>query len=216
MTTPRQIVASSSAVLLDFDGPVCAVFGGFPDHQVAAELRTMLDGVLPEAIDRSRDPFDVLKYAVTTGSQPNAVERRLTELETRAVTLAPATTGAAEVLDVLARQGIPVVIVSNNSVAAVEAYLRENGLADKVAGVSARESADVERLKPQPYLLLQAAEFLGVPPGECVMIGDSVTDIDAARQAGAKGIGYANKQGKRVRLMRHQPAAIIERMSELV
>ncbi|RKT82947.1 haloacid dehalogenase superfamily, subfamily IA, variant 3 with third motif having DD or ED/haloacid dehalogenase superfamily, subfamily IA, variant 1 with third motif having Dx(3-4)D or Dx(3-4)E [Saccharopolyspora antimicrobica] len=216
MTTPRQIVSSSRAVLLDFDGPVCAVFGGLPDHQVAAELRAFFESALPDAVDESRDPFDVLKYAVATGSHPTAVERRLTELETRAVTMAPETAGVADVLDTLAQQAVPVVIVSNNSAAAVEAYLQEHDLASKVAGVSARESADVDKLKPQPYLLLQAASFLGLRPDDCVMIGDSATDIEAARSVGAASVGYANKPGKRAKLLRCEPTAVIDRMAELI
>ncbi|MER5394678.1 HAD family phosphatase [Saccharopolyspora sp. NPDC002686] len=216
MTTPRQIVSGSSAVLLDFDGPVCSVFGGFPDHQVAAELRALFDGALPDTVDQSRDPFDVLKYAATTGNYPAAVERRLTELEIRAVALAPPTPGAADVIDAFAQQAIPVVVVSNNSAAAVEAYLQEHGLADKVAGVSARESADVDKLKPQSYLLLQATRLLGVRADACVMIGDSATDIKAAWSAGAKSIGFANKPGKRTRLLDCQPTAVIDRMTELI
>ncbi|MGW1682868.1 HAD family hydrolase [Saccharopolyspora sp. NPDC002376] len=213
---PPQVISRSSAVLLDFDGPVCAVFGGVPDHEVAAELRALFDGALPDAVNRSRDPFDVLKYAAGADVFPVEIERRLTELEVQAVESAPATLGAAEVLEAFAQQGIPVVIVSNNSTAAVGAYLQARGLSAKVAGISARETADVEKLKPEPHLLLQAARSLGVSPTDCVMVGDSGTDIEAAQRVGALSIGYANKPGKRERLMRHKPSAIIERMVELI
>lgn len=216
MTSPPQIICDSGAVLLDFDGPVCAMFGGLSDHQVAAELRALFVGDLPNAVDQSRDPFDVLKYAAATGDFATAVERRLRELETRAVEVAPPTPGAVAVLEALGRQTIPVVMVSNNSAAAVNTYLRVHGLTNMVAGVSARTSADVAELKPQPHLLLKAMNFLGVAPERCVMIGDSATDIEAAQRAGAKSIAYANKPGKREKFMKFRPTGIIDEMAELI
>ncbi|MEV0088354.1 HAD family hydrolase [Saccharopolyspora sp. NPDC050642] len=217
MTGPPEIISSSDAVLLDFDGPVCAVFGGLADHQVAAGLRELFEGELPDAVDRSRDPFDVLKYAAaTTGGFATVVEHRLRELESRAVEVAPPTPGAVAVLESLSRQAIPVVIVSNNSETAVHAYLQAHGLTNVVADVSARTNADVSELKPQPHLLLRAASFLGVSPERCVMIGDSVTDIEAAQRAGAKCIAYANKPGKREQFEELQPGAIVDQMAELI
>jgi HAD superfamily hydrolase (TIGR01662 family) len=216
MTGPPQIICHSSAVLLDFDGPICAVFGGLSDHQVAAELRALFEGDLPEAVDQSRDPFDVLKYAAATGSLAAIVEHQLRELETRAVAVAPPTPGAVTVLEALEQRAIPVVIVSNNSEAAVKAYLRAHGLTNMVAGISARTSADVGELKPQPHLLLQAMSFLGVSPEGCVMVGDSATDIEAAQRAGSKSIAYANKPGKREKFMKFRPTGIIDQMTELI
>ncbi|MGW5791002.1 HAD family hydrolase [Saccharopolyspora sp. NPDC003752] len=216
MASPPQIISSCDAVLLDFDGPVCAVFGGLADHQVAAELRELFEGRLPDEVDWSRDPFDVLKCAASTGGFAAAVEHRLRELETRAVEVAPSTPGTVAVLESLSRQRIPVAIVSNNSEAAVRVYLEAHGLASMVVGVSARTNADVGELKPQPYLLLRAASYLDVSPGRCVMIGDSITDIEAAQHAGAKCIAYANKPGKREQFMKCQPAGIISQMAELI
>jgi len=42
--------------------------------------------------------------------------------------------------------------------------------------------------KPKPGLLLQAAASMGVAPSECLMIGDSVSDYQAALAAGAMAI----------------------------
>ena len=42
--------------------------------------------------------------------------------------------------------------------------------------------------KPAPGLVLRAAGALGVRPAECVVIGDSGTDVRAAAAAGATGI----------------------------
>jgi HAD superfamily hydrolase (TIGR01509 family) len=47
----------------------------------------------------------------------------------------------------------------------------------------------VQRAKPDPDLFLAAAEELGLPIEDCVVVGDSVWDLLAARRARALGVG---------------------------
>ena len=42
--------------------------------------------------------------------------------------------------------------------------------------------------KPAPGLVLEAARRLGVPPSQCVVVGDVGSDVEAARLAGARAI----------------------------
>jgi HAD superfamily hydrolase (TIGR01662 family) len=42
--------------------------------------------------------------------------------------------------------------------------------------------------KPGPLLVLRAAAELGVPPHECVVVGDIGADVDAARASGARSV----------------------------
>jgi phosphoglycolate phosphatase-like HAD superfamily hydrolase len=44
---------------------------------------------------------------------------------------------------------------------------------------------DVERGKPHPEALLRALEVLGVPASRSVYVGDTPTDLEMARAAGA-------------------------------
>ncbi len=48
---------------------------------------------------------------------------------------------------------------------------------------------DVERAKPAPDLFLASAQRMGVDLGDCVVVGDSVWDLLAARRARALGVG---------------------------
>jgi HAD superfamily hydrolase (TIGR01509 family) len=48
---------------------------------------------------------------------------------------------------------------------------------------------DVSRAKPEPDLFLTCAERIGVPPGECYVVGDAVWDLLAARRAGMLSVG---------------------------
>jgi phosphoglycolate phosphatase len=215
--TPAELVASRKYVLLDFDGPVCAVFGGeISDRAAADELKTLVGSDLPDDIAAAHDPFDVLRYASQIdAATAQAVESRLRELELDAVNSAPEAKGAGAVIKSLVEAGHVIAIVSNNSAAAVRRYGDLHGFPGLVDHVSARETASAELLKPAPFLLRQAMEALFVQPAACVLIGDSETDVDAARAAGISVIGYANKPGKRERLQRRGAHAVVDQLGEL-
>jgi phosphoglycolate phosphatase len=209
---PRRIAADSPALhrplqrtrylLLDFDGPICAIFAGCPAPAVARELVDALrtdDLPIPERLDNASDPFDVLRYAGTVS--PAAAERtdaRLRAAELDAVSTATPTPHAEELISAWRDAGRRVAAVSNNSQAAVTAYLAQRGLElDLIIG---RTSSDPALLKPSPHLVTQAVHALGAATDESVFVGDSPSDIAAGREAGVATIGYANKPGKRQRL----------------
>ncbi|WP_233564897.1 HAD family hydrolase [Micromonospora musae] len=62
--------------------------------------------------------------------------------------------------------------------------------------------------------MLAAIRELDAEPAECVLVGDSVSDIEAAHAAGVAAIGYANKPGKRERFAAAD--VVIDSMAELV
>ena len=68
----------------------------------------------------------------------------------------------------LSTAGVPVAIVTNNSVDAVEAYLRLHDLTQLVAVVAARPFGRPERMEPAPDTLMQAMSELDVRPEECI------------------------------------------------
>jgi phosphoglycolate phosphatase len=83
------------------------------------------------------------------------------------------------------------VIVSNNAAVAIEEYLELHGLTNYVAAIFGRPFGRPGVMKPNPGLVNQAVQELGDEPADCVMIGDSITDIEASRTAGVRSIGYA-------------------------
>ncbi|MGV9361969.1 HAD family hydrolase [Amycolatopsis sp. NPDC003731] len=204
---------------MDFDGPVCAVFGSTSDDEVADALRVALvdHGVTyPDTIAEASDPFEVLRFASGVDTAvANRIEQRFRECESRAVRKAPATPGAEDLLRRAAGDAQLVTIVSNNSTTAVRQYLELRELEPLVHGISARDDAVVEHLKPSPFLLRRAMLATETHPGECVMIGDSATDIDAARAAGTKVIAFANKPGKRERFNLLGVDGVVTSMTDL-
>lgn len=54
---------------------------------------------------------------------------------------------------------------------------------------------DVTRGKPAPDLFLHAAATMGHPPRDCVVVEDSPVGVQAARNAGMRVLGYAERTG---------------------
>jgi len=69
--------------------------------------------------------------------------------------------------------------------------------------------------KPDPLPLLHAAEKLGVTPAESLMLGDSMSDVKAARAAGFRIVcmTYGYNHGEDIR--DSNPDAVIDSMAKL-
>jgi beta-phosphoglucomutase-like phosphatase (HAD superfamily) len=191
----------SGPLLLDFDGPVCSIFAGYAASRIAGELVALLDSnrvaVTPE-IRRERDPLAVLRWTATACDPyiVAAAEIALCEAELRAVVSATPTPSSHELIVRARACGLPVAVVSNNSEPAIRAYLEAHGLASYLAPIIGRPHAEPSRMKPDPGPVIAAAHALNAKPSDCTLIGDSLTDIEAARAAGVNVIGYANRPWK--------------------
>ncbi|WP_433648999.1 HAD family hydrolase [Micromonospora zamorensis] len=196
-----RLLGEVGAVLLDFDGPVCSIFAGYPAPQVAAELVDVLRrrGVdVPPDLASEPDPLEVLRRTGAAGnnSTTRAVEDALCAAERRAVDTAEPTPYGREVIVAARQAGMPVAVVSNNCAGAVTGYLAAHRLAAYVSPVVGRAYAEPARMKPNPDPVLQAVHAFGESPSRCVLVGDSLSDIEAARAAGVPVVGYANRLGK--------------------
>jgi phosphoglycolate phosphatase len=103
--------------------------------------------------------------------------------------------------------------VTNKAEAFTVPLLKELGIYDKFAIVISGDA--LPKKKPDPMPLLHAAEFFGVTPAQSTMIGDSVSDVKAARAAGFQIIcmSYGYNHGKNI--ADAKPDALIDSMVEL-
>ena len=216
MTQPAALFAAARLILLDFDGPTCHLFAGYPAHALADDFRTYLRSQDVPVVGEPPDPLLIYADAVRQhGELADDIEAWLTRAETIAAQRAEPTPGCRELLIAAARIGLPVAIISNNSEAAIRAYLDREHLADYVAGVTGRPYAAPDRMKPDPWSIHHTARGYTLPASACVLIGDSVTDIDAACAAGCPSIGFANKAGKAEQLGRAGATTVVEDMRTL-
>lgn len=213
-----ELVRRCSAVLLDFDGPICKLFAEVQSADVAADLRRYLEQRgAPVPDDGIGDPLAVLRMSAGLDAAVRTeMDAELVRAEVRAVSTAIPTPDADAVIRGLVKHGRRVAVVSNNSPQAVREYLRIHRLGGYVSAISARPSGNPLLMKPNPYLLKQALSELKVPAAQAVFVGDSVTDIEAANAADVAAIGYANKPGKAERLTAAGAVVVVDAMTTVL
>ncbi|MBU0656474.1 MAG: phosphoglycolate phosphatase [Gammaproteobacteria bacterium] len=122
--------------------------------------------------------------------------------------------GVVEGLDFLQScAGLKVGCVTNKAEQFTHPLLKDLGIFDRFEIVVSGDT--LPEKKPHPLPLLHAAEALGVKPEESVMIGDSKSDVKAARAAGFQIIcmTYGYNHGEDIR--NYEPDAVIDSMAEL-
>jgi HAD superfamily hydrolase (TIGR01549 family) len=127
--------------------------------------------------------------------------------------------GAVELLRALTRMGTPWAIATSGYRESAGLTLGRLDIPETVPVVT-RDL--VERAKPDPDLFLAAAERLGVDIERCIVVGDSVWDLLAARRARALGVGllsggYGREELERAGAYRvyEDPADLLAHLDEL-
>jgi HAD superfamily hydrolase (TIGR01509 family) len=98
--------------------------------------------------------------------------------------------GAADLLEACAAAGRTVVLATSGEKSDLEWMLPAIGAGDAISGVVT--SADVDRSKPEPDLLSVAMEKHGLDVEATLMVGDTVWDVAASRNAGLACIGLTS------------------------
>ena len=91
-----------------------------------------------------------------------------------------------DLLAYLTEIGAPWAIATSARIESARPTLERLGVPSNVPIITRDQ---VQHAKPDPDLFLAAAERLGVPIHESVVVGDSVWDLLAARRARALGVG---------------------------
>jgi HAD superfamily hydrolase (TIGR01549 family) len=94
--------------------------------------------------------------------------------------------GARELLTALTSMRVPWAVATSGSEITARPTLAMLGIPEGTPIVTRDQ---VAYAKPNPDLFLAAAERLGVPSGDCFVVGDSIWDLLAAQRAGSLGIG---------------------------
>ena len=74
------------------------------------------------------------------------------------------------------------------NIEAILGVLELDGIFDTIVAAE-----DVLRGKPDPQVFLLAAERLGVPPAQCIVVEDAPAGVEAAQRAGMRSIGVGPK-----------------------
>jgi phosphoglycolate phosphatase len=169
--------------------------GNGVERLVRRALVGQLDGEPPEADFERAFPIFMELYAKNTSKRSH---------------LYP---GVREGLDLLKAAGYKLGCVTNKAAQFTEPLLKDLGVYDDFAIVISGDT--LTRKKPDPEPLLHAAEFFGCQPVDALMIGDSVSDVKAARAAGFQIVcmSYGYNHGNDIRDA--HPDAVIDSLTEI-
>jgi len=92
--------------------------------------------------------------------------------------------GMPELLDALDQRGMAWGVVTNKAERFTHPLLRLLGLHDRAACVVCGDTTP--HTKPHPAPMFAAALAIGVPPGQCLYVGDDERDMLAGRAAGMR------------------------------
>lgn len=121
--------------------------------------------------------------------------------------------GVREGLALLKAAGYKLGCVTNKPAQFTEPLLEKMGICDNFSIVISGDT--LPQQKPHPEPLLHAARFFDVAPEQALMVGDSESDVKAARAAGFKIVcmSYGYNHGRDIRAA--EPDAVINSLVEL-
>ncbi|VAW62739.1 Phosphoglycolate phosphatase, partial [hydrothermal vent metagenome] len=121
--------------------------------------------------------------------------------------------GVKEAMDFLQSANVKIGCVTNKAAAFTLPILKDLGLADYFEIVICGDT--LARKKPDPLPLIHAAEQLGVKPQKSLMLGDSMSDVKAARAAGFSIICMSYGYNHGVDIQDSNPDAVVDSMDEI-
>ena len=189
------------AVLFDLDGTlvdsVATRIDAWLEALEEADLPTTRERLAPLiGVDGKRLAREIAALAGVPidEDRAEAIDKRSGEIYERLNREPRPLPGVQEVVAALEARGIAWAIATSSRKAQVATSVAALGLADEPTIVDA---SHVEHAKPEPDLLLLAAEQLGVEPARCWYVGDSTWDMAAAVAAGMVPIGVtAGSRGR--------------------
>ncbi|GMU38551.1 MAG: HAD family phosphatase [Phycisphaerae bacterium] len=156
------------------------------DEQFAATFGRQNRAILPILWGREVDETEVARL----GEEKEACYRDLIRGRIRSIAMP----GAEALIRDCRAAGLAMAIGSSTPPENVALALEELGVAAHFSAVVT--SKDVTRGKPAPDVFLLAAERLGLPPGQCVVIEDAPAGIDAALAAGCAAVGLTSQHAR--------------------
>jgi phosphoglycolate phosphatase len=121
--------------------------------------------------------------------------------------------GVLEGLAFLKAEGYQIGCVTNKAARFTEPLLKDLGIDNYFSIVISGDT--LPEKKPDPMPLLHAANYFGTAPQDALMIGDSISDVKAARAAGFQIACMTYGYNHGVDIREANPDAVMDSMAEL-
>lgn len=181
------------AIIFDMDG-VLSDTQDLAAEVESAVLQTYGVKIAPEEITRKYAGVldaEMFQELFTThkidSDVSEAAEGKWVAMRERTKDGVPAIPGAIELVELFSKHGLKLAVASASTLDFIEYVLSRLRIRDKFMNIASCE--EVRHGKPSPDVFLLAAERLGVPPQECVVIEDGINGMMGAKKAEMKCIG---------------------------
>ena len=191
---PARGAGPLRAILFDLDGTLLdtaaditsALDSALADQQLGsfteAQVREMIGRGVPTLIERALARLGTAQGSVDLARLLERFDEHYDRLLERGEYQARVYPGVAQGLSALFARGFKLAVVTNKRKQAAVSLLARLGLSEWIQLVVGGDSCAFRKPRPEP--LLQACEALKVSAGQALMVGDSETDVLAARAAG--------------------------------
>ena len=195
-------MARPGALIFDFDGVI--VDSEQAGNRLLADLLTELGHptTLEDTYDHyvglaGRDFLRAVERRIGGPLPADFIERRRAQGQSLLDDGVAEVPGAREFVRSLP-SSLPKALASSSSTRWMRGHLAHLGLAEQFQSHLYSGHEHVEHGKPEPDLYLYAADRLGVPIAECVIIEDSPIGVRGALASGARVIGFCGGSHCRV------------------
>ncbi len=210
-------------VLIDLDG---TLVDSVPDLAYCLDEMMKALGLTPWGLDKARgwvgNGVDrLVKRALTDTLWEDPAEALFAQAQPIFMALYADNTsgrsglydGVVEGLEYLKLAGFRIGCVTNKAEAFTVPLLKDMGIHDYFEIIVSGDTT--AKKKPDPMPLLYAADKTGVAPEDCLMIGDSMHDVEAARRANFQVVSVPYGYNHGVDIREAKPDAVIESLAEL-
>ncbi|MGN5079225.1 HAD family hydrolase [Aeromonas veronii] len=218
----RLAIFDWDGTLMDSVGRIVACVQGVArDCELAVPAPTQIRQIIGLSLDVAMSRLFPLSSGSGSGSGSGSAfdDRQIAALIDRYrhhylhdATPSPLFSGAGELLHDWRSRGLQLAVATGKSRRGLDRVLDETGL--RPLFVTSR-GADEARSKPDPLMLEQILDELGLSPRQAVMIGDSVHDMAMAEAIAMPRIGVTWGVDSRDALSRHGPVAVVDSMAAL-
>lgn len=183
------------AILFDLDG---TLIDSVPDIAAAVNELLPLYGLEAVSVDQVRKmvgegvrklverAFAARDVALDKGELDERYERMMTIYGKHLTGRTELLDGAEKILVDYHCEGVKLAVVTNKPEGFSRTILDHFGLSGMIGAVVGGDTCPDR--KPEPGMLYHTADILGVNKDDCLMVGDSPADIEAARNAGMKSV----------------------------
>lgn len=189
-------MAQPPLIVFDLDG---TLVDSAPDLVAALNAILAREGIAALPLERARKfvgrggrvlirlGLEAQGASVSDGRLEEMFSAYLAEYETRLSDETRPFPGALAALDTLAAAGHRFAICTNKYEKPARMLLRDLGLTERFAAIVGADTFPVH--KPDGAVLRLTVEKAGGDPARAIMVGDTKTDVDTARNAGLPVIG---------------------------